>query len=235
MTNTLAVLILPGHLCNSRLFSYQIDALRNLAEVTIADLYRYDDIAMMAASIIKDMPHRFAVLANSMGGAVAFEIVRQCSERVIGLALVGTTARPESRAQRKFRQVALKLAQEGNFKAIAEIYAPLFFHPGRMNHCKNKQILETMIIEAGLEGLRVQQKAFSTRPNSLSTLLEVDCPTAVICGRQDAITPLEMSKEIAETIPGAELEIVENCGHIPMLEWPDKTELLFRKWLNRII
>ena len=95
MDSAISILVLPGHLCNGRLFTNQINHLNDVAEFTVADLYGADNVQELAAGAIKSMTDRFAILANSMGGSVAFEIMRQNSERVIGLALVGTTARSE--------------------------------------------------------------------------------------------------------------------------------------------
>ena len=91
-----------------------------------------------------------------------------------------------------------------------------------------------MITEAGNRGLRSQQRAFADRPDSRPDLRNIACPTLVLCGRDNVITPLEMSEEIAEEIPGAELAVLETCGHIPMLEWPEQTTDLLWHWLERI-
>jgi pimeloyl-ACP methyl ester carboxylesterase len=228
------LLVLPGHLCNRRLFTHQIRQMGDVADIVVADLYGADTVQDLAETAIVAMPRQFAVLANSMGGSVAFEVMRQAPERVLGLALVGTTARPEWPAQNARRQPAAKLAAQGDFKSIAEMYAPVFFHPDRTEDGVHVHTLESMITEAGDRGLRNQQKAFANRPDSRPDLKNIRCPTLVLCGRDDVITPLEMSEEIAEGISGAELEVLETCGHIPMLEWPEQTTDLLRRWLDRI-
>lgn len=235
MSERVSLLILPGHLCNHRLFPHQADGLADVADIEIASLYRHDTVSGMAASAVDLMPSRFAVLGNSMGGAVAFEVMRQVPDRVVGLALVGTTAHPEWPSQNERRKPAADLAEQGNFKAIAEMYAPVFFHPERTQNGVNVRILEAMITEAGLQGLRNQQKAFSARPDSRLGLADIDCPTLVLCGRDDLITPLDMSEEIAQAIPTAELAVFDTCGHIPMLEWPEKTTSLLRRWLEGFV
>ena len=234
MDAPIPLLVLPGHLCNRRLFTHQISHLGDAADIVVADLYGADTVQELAAAAVTSMPQQFAILANSMGGCVAFEVMRQAPHRVIGLALVGTTARAEWPAQNARRQPAAKLAVQGEFKSIAEMYAPVFFHPDRTNDGAHVHTLELMITEAGDSGLRNQQKAFAKRPDSRPDLECITCPTLVLCGRDDVITPLEMSKEIADGIPGAELVVLETCGHIPMLEWPEKTTDLLRHWLDGI-
>ena len=228
------LLILPGHLCNGRLFTHQIRHMSDVADIVVADLYGADTVQDLAEAAISEMPQQFAVLANSMGGSVAFEVMRQAPERVLGLALVGTTACPEWPAQNARRQPAAKLAAQGDFKSIADMYAPVFFHPDRTEGGAHVHTLEAMITEAGERGLRNQQEAFANRPDSRPDLEYIRCPTLVLCGRDDVITPLEMSEEIAAGISGAELEVLETCGHIPMLEWPEQTTDLLRRWLDRI-
>jgi pimeloyl-ACP methyl ester carboxylesterase len=234
MDSTVPLLVLPGHLCNGRLFTNQITHLNDVAEFTVADLYGADSVQELASHAIRSMTDRFAILANSMGGSVAFEIMRQNSERVIGLALVGTTARPEWPAQNARRQPAAKLAAEGKFGAVAEMYAPVFFHPARTQNGAHVRTLELMIAEAGYVGLQNQQAAFSSRPDSRSDLKVINCPTLVLCGRDDIITPPEMSEEIASGIQGAQLMFLDTCGHIPMLEWPDLTTDVLRKWIKEL-
>jgi len=228
------LLVLPGHLCNRRLFTHQISHLGDVAEFFVADLYGADTVQNLAAAAIGLMPRQFAILANSMGGSVAFEVMRHAPERVLGLALVGTTARPEWPAQNARRRPAAKLSAQGDFKSIADMYAPVFFHPDRTKDGAHVRTLELMITEAGNRGLRSQQRAFADRPDSRPDLGNIACPTFVLCGRDDVITPLEMSEEIAEEIPGAELAVLETCGHIPMLEWPEQTTDLLRHWLDRV-
>jgi pimeloyl-ACP methyl ester carboxylesterase len=68
-------------------------------------------------------------------------------------------------------------------------------------------------------------------PDSRPVLPSISCPTLVLCGRQDAISTLEMHAEMADAIPGARLAVVEECGHLASLERPHATTALMRDWL----
>ncbi len=234
MSVPVPLLILPGHLCDRRLFGHQTRHLSDVADIVVADLYGADNVRELAATAVASMPREFAILANSMGGAVAFEAMRRVPERVVGLTFVGSTARPEWPSQNARRRPVAELAARGDFEAIARMYAPVFFHPERTGGGAHVRALRLMIEEAGYAGLRNQQKAFANRPDSRPILPDIACPTFVLCGRDDLVTPLEMSEEIADGIPGAELAVLDACGHVPMLEWPEKTTGLLRRWLDSL-
>ena len=230
------LLVLPGHLCNSRLFAHTADALSDMARIQFADLYRASNVVEMARHALAPAPERFVLMANSMGGAVAFEVMRQAGQRVEALVLIGTTARPDTPLQNARRQQARELLERGEVAAVAQLYESAFFHPA--STARDPAListLETMIREAGYDGIVAQQHAFSSRPDSRETLASIACPTLVVCGREDSITPLDLSEEIAAGITGAELEIVEQCGHVPPMEWPEQTSNLVRHWLRGVV
>jgi pimeloyl-ACP methyl ester carboxylesterase len=232
-TARIPVIVLPGHLCDGRLFAPQRKALGDLGDMVVADLYGADTVGGMASGVLNAAPPRFAVVANSMGGAVAFEIMRRAPSRVRGLALIGTTARPEWASQRARRRPAAELAERGDTRALAELYLPVFFHPDRVRGNPGLlDTLEAMIRDAGIDGFRNQQAAFTNRPDSRPGLRDIDVPTLVLCGADDVITPVAMSREIAQGIPGARLVTIPDCGHIPMLEWPEATSEALRRWLG---
>lgn len=226
--------ILPGHLCNQRLYSPLIEALGDKAAIQVADLYPYDSVQAMALGALSKAPDRFTLIANSMGGAVAFEVIRQAPERVKALILMGTTARPEFAAQSERRARAVELARAEDWPALAELYAPVFFTlPNRQRDPGLDHTLAAMIGDLDAAGIGRQQRAFAIRPDSRPTLTRIGCPTLVLCGRDDAITPLDHSAEMARHIPGAELEILDECGHVPTLEQPVLTRQLISEWLER--
>lgn len=229
------IVICPGHLCNARLFAHQIEGLSDIASLQVLDLYGYDSVADLAIGALASAPPDFILLANSMGGAVAFEIMRRASARVQALALVGTTCRAEFQAQSERRAQAITLVEQEDWPALAKLYAPIFFHPeNRIERPSLDLTLEHMIRDATGQGISRQQRAFSSRPYSFATLAQIRCPALVVCGREDAITPLALSEEIAHGIRGSELKIVEHCGHVPTIERPVETTGIIRAWLGRV-
>ena len=77
MDTPIPPLVLPGHLCNRRLFTHQMSHLGDVADFFVADLYCADTVHDLEAAAIVSMPQQFAILANSMGGSVAFEVHAQ--------------------------------------------------------------------------------------------------------------------------------------------------------------
>ena len=133
----LPIVLVPGLLCTARLYAEQIPALQRLAPVTVADHTRDDSMAAIAERVLADAPPRFALAGLSMGGYVAFEIVRQAPERVARLALLSTSARldPPEISERRRRQIAL--AEDGRFGAVAGMQFPLLVHRSRLDDWRN--------------------------------------------------------------------------------------------------
>lgn len=115
----------------------------------------------------------------------------------------------------------------------------MFYHPHkRLADPSLDLTLEQMISEAGRDGIERQQRAFASRPDSRATLAHIDCPTLVVCGRDDTITPLALSAEIASGIAsgiaGAQLVVIDDCGHVPMIECAAQTTAIIRRWLQQL-
>lgn len=235
MPNRYPIVIFPGHLCNARLFAPQTGVLGKAADIQIADLYGQDNVVDLAANALLSAPPQFVLIANSMGGAVAFEALRQSPQRIQALVLIGTTCRAEIPTQSERRVRAVELTEQEDWAGLARLYAPVFFDErNRAREPVLAETLERMIVEVGKQGIKRQQRAFSSRPDSRATLATIRCPTLVICGREDTITPLALSEETASLVQGAELAVIEQCGHVPTLERPVQTTKTIRRWLDSL-
>lgn len=174
----------------------------------------------------------FALAGLSMGGYVAFEIMRRAPERVLKLCLVDTAARPDTAEQQERRRGLIMLSKSGKFKGITPRLLPQLVHPSRMQDTALTSLVMAMAERVGREAFQRQQTAILNRPDSRPTLKAIACPTLVAGGRQDLLTPIDIIREIAEGIPQASFAIVENCGHLPPLEQPEKMTALLRRWLE---
>jgi pimeloyl-ACP methyl ester carboxylesterase len=225
------LILLPGLLCDEALWAHQTRYLADVADITVADLTGRDSVAALAADVLATAPQRFAVAGLSMGGYVALEIVRQAPERVVKLALLDTNARADTDKQRRRRRGLMALADRGEFRGVTPRLLPMLIHPDRFGEEALTGEVMTMAERVGRDAFLRQQKLIMDRPDSRPALSSLRLPTLVLCGRQDAISTLEMHVEMAEAIPGARLAIVEECGHLAAIERPHATTALMRDWL----
>lgn len=225
------LILLPGLLCDDALWSHQTRYLSDIADITVADLTGRDSVSALAANVLAKTPPRFALAGLSMGGYVALEIVRQAPERVTKLALIDTNARSDTDEQRRKRRELMALAERGEFRDVTPRLLPVLVHPDRTDDAELTGEVIAMADRVGRDAFLRQQRLIMDRPDSRPMLPSISCPTLVLCGRQDAISTLEMHAEMADAIPGARLAVVEECGHLASLERPHATTALMRDWL----
>ncbi len=226
------LLLLPGLLCTPALWCHQLDNLDAVAEMRVADLTRHDNMAELAAAALAEAPERFALAGLSMGGYVAFEILRQAPERVTRLALLDTSPHPDAPAQTRRRRDLLALAERGEFKGVTPRLLPLLIHEERLSDTALADVVTGMAEAVGKDAFLRQQTAIMNRPDSRPLLPRIHVPTLVLCGREDALTPLAVHREMAGAIPDAQLVVVEKCGHLAPLERPEAVTSTLRAWLK---
>ena len=225
------LLLLPGLLCDGALWNHQLRYLTEVAEPRVADLTGHDSVQAMAAAVLAGAPPRFALAGLSMGGYVALELMRQAPERVLRLALLDTSARPDSAEQKGRRLGLIQLASAGRFRGVTPRLLPLLIHPDRQSEPELAGTIMSMAERVGQEAFTRQQTASMTRPDSRSGLFSITCPTLILGGREDALTPPELMAEIATAIPDARHVVIEECGHLPPLERPHAATAFLRDWL----
>jgi pimeloyl-ACP methyl ester carboxylesterase len=222
MSEPLHTVLVPGLLCSARLYAEQLPALWRLGSVSIADHRRDADLPALARRLLAAAPARFALVGLSMGGYIAFEVLRQAPERVQRLVLLDTTARGETPEQTRQRRALIELAQGGSFAQVPERLFPLYVQRRRHADAGLRALLGQMAEETGAEAFVRQELAILTRPDSRVGLSAIRCPTTVIVGAEDELTPPEMAREIAGGIPGARLVEIADCGHLATLERPSE-------------
>ncbi len=232
MAEKTPLVLLPGLLCDRELWRSQVEALGDIASPWVADLTLDDSLAAMARRVLATAPREFALAGLSMGGYCALEILRQAPARVRRLALLDTSARADSPEQSSRRRFLIELAEKGDFKGVTPRLLPLFLHPDRLMDAALTGRVTAMTHRVGKEAFLRQQKAIIGRIDSRPFLPRISCPTLVLCGRQDQLTPVALHEEMAALIPGARLETVEACGHLSTMERPDAVNAALRIWLG---
>ena len=227
------LVLVPGLLCDAQLWRSQTESLRDVADIWIADHTRSETMSGVARDVLADAPFaHFALAGLSMGGYIALEIMRQAPQRVARLALLDTAATAETPEQTKMRIERIALAKRGEFPRVTEMLLPLLIHPSRLSERALTDDVKSMARNIGPDAFERQQHAIMSRADSTGLLPAIACPTLVLCGRHDQLTPLARHEEIAAAITGARLEVIENCGHLSTMERPVEVNAALRRWLS---
>lgn len=226
------LLLLPGLLCDARLWRDQAEALADIARVQVADLTLDASVAAMAARALALAPPRFALGALSMGGYVAFEILRQAPQRVERLALLSTSARADPPKRAAVRRASLALAERGRFAGVTRKLLPQLVHAEHVEGEVGEAVM-AMAERVGRNAFLRQQRAILERPDSSPLLAGLALPTIIGVGDDDRMTPAEESHRLHAGIAGSRLHVFAACGHLPPMEKPAETTALLRDWLGR--
>lgn len=226
------IVFVPGLLCTEILYAPQLAAFGD-RPLMIADHRRHDAMKDIAAAILAEAPERFALVGLSMGGYIAMEIMRQAPARVSRLALLDTSARADTAEQTERRETLIGITEKGHFERIVPLLHPTLVHPDRVEDASLRAATEDMARDTGPDAFLRQQRAIIARPDSRESLAAVACPTLVLVGDADALTPPERAREMHEIITGSRLEIVPDCGHLSTLERPEAVSAALRAWLER--
>lgn len=225
-------LLIPGLLCSQRLYADQVPALRRFGPVTVASCHHDDSIVASAARILDSAPPRFALVGLSMGGYLAFEVMRQASERVARLALLNTAARPDTPEQVERRREHIAMTEDGRFAEVVGILGQRLVRPGVGDDGALSNVVRQMADEIGPDGFIRQQRTATSRPDSRAGLAAISCPVLVVAGADDDITTIGHATEIADGIPGARLTVIPDCGHLSTLEQPAMVTQTLVDWLS---
>jgi pimeloyl-ACP methyl ester carboxylesterase len=230
--NKCPLVLVPGLLCDEQLWRWQVENLSDMAEVWVADHTRSETMAGVAGDILAEAPfENFALAGLSMGGYIAFEMLRQAGRRITRLALLDTSPAADGPEQKQKRLDFIQLAEDGRFPEITEALLPLLIHPSRHGEDPLTQVVRSMANRIGPQAFVRQERAIMSRADSRELLAAIDCPTLVVCGRQDMLTPLARHAEMAAAIRGSRLEVIDDCGHLSTLERPAEVNAALRRWL----
>jgi pimeloyl-ACP methyl ester carboxylesterase len=226
-------LLIPGLLGSPRLYAEQLPALWRFGPVTVASHHHDDSVATIAERILAAAPSRFALVGHSMGGYLAFEIMRQAADRVTRLALLDTTARPDTIEQTQRRHDQIALTRSEHFDEVTDALFRLWVPGARHDDAPLRRVVGQMADETGPDAFVRQQIAIMKRPDSRPGLAAIGCPTLVVVGADDEQTTPEHATEIADEVPGAQLTVVPECGHLSTLEQPAAVTAALVNWLSQ--
>jgi len=223
--------LVPGLLCSPRLYAEQLPALWRSGPVIIASHRHDDSLAAIARRVLAAAPPRFALAGLSMGGYLAFEIMRQAGQRVTRLALLNTSARPDTEEQARSRRDLIAMTGAGQFPEAVDLLYQRWVRPARRDDVALRRVIRQMAEETGPGAFVRQQIAIMNRPDSRPGLGAIGCPVLVVAGADDEVTSPDRATEIAGLIPGARLTQLPDCGHLSALEQPAAVTRALADWL----
>jgi pimeloyl-ACP methyl ester carboxylesterase len=230
------LLLVPGMLCSPRLFAPQVAALADTADIVVPDwrtapLAVWDSWKSAAGWVLDQMPaERFALAGLSLGGMLAVEIMQVAADRVTRLALLDTGMRGQNELERAIRRARIRLAEQGHFELVLGLQLSRFIPAYRLTDQALVDQVMTMCGEIGVDIYKRQEELAAIRVDRRPDLPRIKCPTTIVCGRDDAATPLFLAEEMAAAIKGSELVVIEGCGHLVTMEKPDETNAVLRRW-----
>lgn len=227
----LNLLLLPGLVTDARLWSHQTAELSDLVNVQVVDISRSDSMTGLARDALSQCPPGpFAIVGLSMGAYIAFEIIRQAAERVVGLAVLDSSARPDTaEASDKRRQQIADAAVD--YTAVVHSMLPKMVSADAIDDPAIGGRFTQMALAAGADVFARQQRAIIGRSDSRPLLPTIHCSALVLCGREDVITPVELHEEITSLLPHGQLEVIEQCGHLSALNQPAAVTAALHRWL----
>jgi len=227
------LLLIPGLMCTAALFEPQVKAFSDKHQIVVTDHGGAQDMHTIASQILAEAPDRFALVGLSMGVYLALEIVSVAPDRVTRLALLDGKARTDTAGELAARRALLKMADEGRYLNITyDVLLSRLVAAGRSLEPGLRDTIIQMATDTGVTVFRRQMAAIINRRSYLSGLPAISCPTLVLTGKLDVITPPECAREVAGQIPRARLELVAGCGHLSTLEAPDAVNAAMATWLE---
>jgi len=231
------LLLLPGLVCDAEVWEQQRHSLSGITAVGVADYGTSDSLEKMAQVALESAPERFAVAGHSMGGRVALEIFRRAPERVAAIAIMDTGYErwlPGDVGEREKvkRSAFVELAHSRGMRAMARQWVQEMVHPDRLTDGLLIASIIDMMSRRTPEIFAAQNKALLGRPDATALLAAIRCPALVLCGREDAWSPVGRHLDMAARIPHSKYVAIENCGHMSTIERPDEVTAAMVDWLQ---
>ena len=225
--------MVPGMMCDERIFSPQIEALSQNLEVTIADISNFSSVRELASDVLKKAPKKFSLLGHSMGGIVAMEIYSQEPNRIEKLILMDTNPKAELDEVKLKREPQIREVNNGKLLEVMRDE----MKPNYLAESENKtsvlSVCMDMALTLGPDVFINQSRALQSRLDQQNTIQSIKIPVLILCGSEDKLCPVERHEMMHNMITDSDLKIINNAGHMPTLEQPRETTEVIKEWLMR--
>ena len=237
MTPTTLILV-PGLMCDDTSWGPVLPALSTHMPCRVVSHGKADSLVTMAQQILDNAPAQFNLAGHSMGGRVAFEVLRLAPERVLRLGLLGTGFLPKEAGvageeEVKKRQALLDIAHHQGIRQMALTWVQNMVAPSRLNDAALIEDIVQMFERKSEDIFKRQIKALLERPDASDVLAEVQVPTLVMAGEFDAWASPQQHQDIADRVPARPtVDVVAGAGHMMMMEKPEAVTARFLSWLS---
>ena len=225
--------MVPGMMCDERIFSPQIEALSQNLEVTIAEISNFSSVRELASDVLKKAPKKFSLLGHSMGGIVAMEIYSQEPNRIEKLILMDTNPKAELDEVKLKREPQIREVNKGKLLEVMRDE----MKPNYLTESENKSsvlnVCMDMALNLGPDVFINQSRALQSRLDQQNTIQSIKIPVLIMCGSEDKLCPVERHEMMHNMISDSDLKIINNAGHMPTLEQPRETTEVIKEWLMR--
>lgn len=224
------IVLIPGALATPKLWKQQELFLQRDKQLRYVDVFDSDSIEEMANRFIPHAPKKFTLIGFSMGGYIALELYRHIPNSIEKLVLINSAAKSVSEKSRLERERSLDLMSKGKFDFLIK----LIFKNSIFDKKKHNELLplaQEMAMEVGVENYKNQLNAILNKPNHSTLLPSIECPTLLIVSKEDNVMPPERSEHMAKHIKHSKLIYIEHCGHMAVLEQPEKMNQILNNWL----
>ena len=227
-----ALVLIPGMMCDARLYAPQIASLSASHSVHVAEISSSDNVQQLAANVLAQAPQQFALAGLSMGGIVAMEMMAQAPDRISHLALLDTNPLAEKEDVATMREGQMDRVKAGALKQVMrDELKPLYLYEGPHKN----QILDLcldMALGLGVQVFIRQSRALQTRPDQSQVLQRVTVPTLILTGEEDRLCPIQCHQLMHQLIPHSQLQVINRAGHLPTLEQAESTTAALQDWLQ---
>ena len=201
------LILIPGLVCDETVWVAQIAALKDVADIHVADHEERDTLGSMAEAILSLAPGPLAIAGHSMGGRIALEVVRRAPERVRGLALLDTGYRAKAAGEAGEQEIAMRqrlldIARTQGMRQMGRVWLQDIVYTPRLDERELTDSILDMIERKPLSVFEAQNRALLSRQDATQLLTTIRCPTLVLCGDDDRWARPAQHKEMVALIPG---------------------------------
>ena len=228
----LPIILLPGLMCDKRLFQPQLEFLSQERNVIFGKTFGFETISEIASSILETAPEKFILGGLSFGGILALELVRQSPEKINKLILMDTSHEAESKYISEKRENQILDAKKGNLKKVMlEEHIPNYLADGSTTGSISDLCIK-MAMKLGTKVFIQQSLALMSRIDQTATLQNIEIPTMLLCGKYDRLCNIRLHERMHELIKKSTFNVIDDAGHLPTLENPEKINRILQEWLN---